>query len=202
MGDGRGQFRLEDVNPSPAFFDVEKLRAFNGDYIRALTLDEFVGAVPAVAARPSDAPWAPEDFDEAVFRGWRRWCRSGWPCWARSPAMVDFLFLAEPPEDEAAWAKAMKERRRRHPRRDRDRVRRRRVGGRRRSRTRWWPSASALGLKLGKTQAPVRVAVTGRTVGPPLFESLEVLGRERTLSRLRAAIARLAERDPHATPLR
>ena len=32
-----------------------------------------------------------------------------------------------------------------------------------------------LGLKLGKAQAPVRVAVTGRTVGPPLFEALEVL---------------------------
>ena len=40
-------------------------------------------------------------------------------------------------------------------------------------------------------QAPVRVAVTGRTVGPPLFESLEVLGRERTLARLAAARARL-----------
>ena len=34
------------------------------------------------------------------------------------------------------------------------------------------------GLKLGKAQAPVRVAVTGRSVGPPLFESLEVLGRD------------------------
>ena len=42
------------------------------------------------------------------------------------------------------------------------------------------------GLKLGKAQAPVRVAVTGRTVGPPLFESLEVLGRDETLRRLRA----------------
>ena len=47
------------------------------------------------------------------------------------------------------------------------------------------------GLKLGKAQAPVRVAVTGRTVGPPLFESLVVLGRERTLDRLRAAHAHL-----------
>jgi glutamyl-tRNA synthetase len=47
------------------------------------------------------------------------------------------------------------------------------------------------GLKLGKAQAPVRVAVTGRSVGLPLFESLEVLGRERTLARLRAAIDRL-----------
>jgi glutamyl-tRNA synthetase len=42
------------------------------------------------------------------------------------------------------------------------------------------------GLKMGKAQAPVRVAVTGRTVGPPLFESLELLGRDETLRRLRA----------------
>ena len=40
-----------------------------------------------------------------------------------------------------------------------------------------------VGRKLGKAQAPIRVAVTGRTVGPPLFESLEVLGPERTLAR-------------------
>ena len=45
------------------------------------------------------------------------------------------------------------------------------------------------GLKLGKTQAPVRVAVTGRTVGLPLFESLEILGRDRTLTRIAAARA-------------
>jgi glutamyl-tRNA synthetase len=50
------------------------------------------------------------------------------------------------------------------------------------------------GVKLGKAQAPVRVAVTGRSVGLPLFESLEVLGRERTSARLRAALARLGTR--------
>lgn len=43
----------------------------------------------------------------------------------------------------------------------------------------------------GKVQAPVRVAVTGRTVGPPLFESLEVLGRDETLRRIAEARARL-----------
>jgi glutamyl-tRNA synthetase len=47
------------------------------------------------------------------------------------------------------------------------------------------------GLKLAKAQAPIRVAVTGRSVGPPLFESLHVLGRERTLERLRRAKDRL-----------
>jgi glutamyl-tRNA synthetase len=49
----------------------------------------------------------------------------------------------------------------------------------------------ARGLKLGKAQAPVRVAVTGRTVGPPLFEALELLGRDETLRRLEAARRRL-----------
>ena len=42
-------------------------------------------------------------------------------------------------------------------------------------------------MKAGKAQAPVRVAVTGRTVGPPLFESLEQLGRAETIRRLHAA---------------
>ncbi len=51
-------------------------------------------------------------------------------------------------------------------------------------------------LKLGKAQAPVRVAVTGRTVGPPLFEALEVLGRDESLRRMRTAHARLSPVEP------
>ena len=47
-------------------------------------------------------------------------------------------------------------------------------------------------IKLGKAQAPVRVAVTGRSVGPPLFESLEILGRDETLARIRTARAALS----------
>ena len=45
-----------------------------------------------------------------------------------------------------------------------------------------------LGLKPRKAFAPVRVALTGSTVSPPLYESIELLGRERTLARLRAAL--------------
>jgi len=51
-------------------------------------------------------------------------------------------------------------------------------------------------LKLGKAQAPVRVAITGRTVGPPLFESMEVLGRAETLRRLSKAVAVASEAAP------
>jgi glutamyl-tRNA synthetase len=44
-----------------------------------------------------------------------------------------------------------------------------------------------LGIKPRNAYGPLRVAVTGRTVSPPLFESMELLGRDRSLARLRAA---------------
>ena len=49
--------------------------------------------------------------------------------------------------------------------------------------------SEALGLKLRIAQAPVRVAVTGRSVGPPLFESMAVLGRDEVQRRLTSALA-------------
>jgi glutamyl-tRNA synthetase len=45
-----------------------------------------------------------------------------------------------------------------------------------------------LGLKPRKAFAPIRVAVTGRTVSPPLYESMELLGKDRSLQRLRSAL--------------
>jgi glutamyl-tRNA synthetase len=53
---------------------------------------------------------------------------------------------------------------------------------------------------LGKAQAPVRLAVTGRTVGPPLFESLVLLGRRRTIARLAAARDRAVQEDQAQGP--
>jgi glutamyl-tRNA synthetase len=53
-------------------------------------------------------------------------------------------------------------------------------------------AGAARGLKLGKAQAPIRVAVTGRTIGPPLFEALELMGEAQVMTRLRAAAERLA----------
>ena len=49
-----------------------------------------------------------------------------------------------------------------------------------------------LGIKPRNAFGPVRVAVTGRRISPPLFESLELLGRDRSLARLRAAAATVA----------
>ncbi len=53
----------------------------------------------------------------------------------------------------------------------------------------------ALGLKPRKAFGPIRVAITGSSVSPPLFESMELLGRERSLQRLRQAHGRSGVRE-------
>ncbi|CAN5570830.1 hypothetical protein BH23CHL10_BH23CHL10_05320 [soil metagenome] len=54
-------------------------------------------------------------------------------------------------------------------------------------------AAEAIGAKAGDFFSPIRVAVTGRTISPPLFDSLELLGRERSLARLEIALEKLGE---------
>jgi len=182
------QFRLEDVNHSPAFFDVKKLLAFNGDYIRMMSATEFADACAPVLA---NAPWPTGRFDAGLFARLVPLVQTRVAKLSEVPAMVDFFFLADAPIDEDAWTKTM--------------------GSEfaaaavehmalEMASCEWTHEAikSALehftesrGLKLGKTQAPVRVAITGRTVGPPLFESMEILGRDESIRRLESALARL-----------
>ncbi|HEY7176670.1 MAG TPA: glutamate--tRNA ligase, partial [Micromonosporaceae bacterium] len=184
------EFRIEDVNPSPAFFDEKKLRAFNGDYIRALAPEAFVDAcqpwLTGTATIPPP-PWVPGDFEPKVFAAAAPLVQTRIAVLSEVVDYVDFLFLDEPRVDEASWSKAMRDGaadllRAAHdgfaalPQWHGDALR---------------PTLEAIGaergLKLGKAQAPVRVAVTGRSVGLPLFESLELLGRDRTLERVRRA---------------
>jgi glutamyl-tRNA synthetase len=70
------------------------------------------------------------------------------------------------------------------------------------SRQEWEQTFRALveeeGIKMGQLAQPVRVALTGRTASPGLFEVMEVLGRERTLFRLRQAVARAAHAPANA----
>ena len=175
-------FRLEDVTHSPAFFDLKKLAAFNGEYIRALSVEAFVEACE---------PWIPEHYDRARFAAVAPLVQTRVVTLAEAPPMVDFLFMRRPGDRRGLVVQGDDRRLGRAAARPGDHVvRRHRLGrcdveGRRRAHRR------RLGLKLGKAQAPVRVAVTGRSVGPPLFESLEILGRDETLRRLRAARERV-----------
>jgi glutamyl-tRNA synthetase len=176
-------FRLEDVTHSPAYFDVKKLAAFNGEYIRMLSVDEFIAACE---------PFLPVEYDRNVFAAIAPHVQSRVVTLAEAGPMVDFLMRPDPVIEHDSWIKAM------HQPWSRavlvetaDAY----------ARASWVAAAlkavlervgTSHGIKLGKAQAPVRVAVTGRSVGPPLFESLEVLGRDATLRRLQTAVARLA----------
>ncbi len=187
------EFSLDDIRPSPAFFDVQKLDHVNAEYIRALPVTTFVrDSLPWLEV---DTPWPPENFDLAVFEAVAPHVQERVKKLSDVPAVVDFLFLDRPEIDPVAWEKGV--------------VKVKDAAGLLEDAAAAYAglaewSAPALheatmavgeahGLKLGKAQAPIRVAVTGRTVGPPLFESLTALGRERTLERVQAALTRLRE---------
>jgi glutamyl-tRNA synthetase len=183
------EFRLEDVNSASAFFDVRKLRAFNGEYVRAMPVEVFVSACRPWLAGPA-APWPAEAFDPEVFARVAPLAQTRLVVLSEVVGLVDFFFLDAPAVDPAAWAKAMK-----------GPAAGILAGAAAAYEAAPWEAGvlkarleevgAAHELKLGKAQAPVRVAVTGRSVGLPLFESLEVLGRPATLARLHAALARL-----------
>ena len=198
-------FALEDVNHSPAFFDVKKLSHMNGEYIRDLSVEDFVARVrpwvdpatergagrwvPESAAPP---PWPEERFDAGVFGRLAPLVQERVATLAEAPGLVDFVFLPEPVTDEASWDKAIGK--------DPGAAGLLDAAIAAYEGTEWVAGAlhaatlavgEEAGRKLARAQAPIRVAVTGRTVGPPLFESLEVLGRDEVLRRLRAALGRI-----------
>jgi glutamyl-tRNA synthetase len=193
------QFRLEDVHHAPAFFDVVKLTHLNGEYIRELPVDQFISrSRPWVAPVPGEwapasgsPPWPPERFRPADFAALAPLVQERVARLGETPDMVDFVFLARPEIDEASWKKAIAN--------DEGAPGILAAASAAYSDCPWEVDAlrgatiavaEEAGRKLGKAQAPIRVAVTGRTVGPPLFESLAVLGRVEVLDRLAAATAR------------
>ncbi|WP_372344047.1 glutamate--tRNA ligase [Streptomyces sp. KL116D] len=184
-------FDVKDVQPNPARFDLKKCESINGDHIRLLDPKDFAERCAPWLKAPF-APWAAEDFDEAKWAAIAPHAQTRLKVLSEITDNVDFLFLPEPVFDEPSWTKAMKE--------GSDALL---TTAREKLDAADWSSAESLkeavlaageahGLKLGKAQAPVRVAVTGRTIGLPLFESLEILGKEQTLARIDAALAKLA----------
>ncbi|WP_084960073.1 glutamate--tRNA ligase [Thermoactinospora rubra] len=174
-------FKLENINSASAFFDEKKLRAFNAEYIRMLPLETF---------EERCLPFLDPEWDVETFSRVAPLAQTRISVLSEITQYVDFLFLKEPVFDQASWDKAMKN------------APVEILGDylERLEAVSWDPESlkqmleevgAAHGLKLAKAQAPVRVAVMGRAVGLPLFESLEVLGRERTIDRIRAALSRL-----------
>lgn len=187
-------YRLEDVNSSPAFFDQKKLSFVNAEHIRALSIEEFQArAEPFLTlgepGRQALATLAAETQERVRTL-------------AEVEPMVEFLVVDEPTVDEASWTKAITKGRNVAEMLDATISRLDALAP-----DAWEPAPiqEAIGTaaldaglvnaegqpQLSKAQGPVRVALTGRTVGLPLWESIAALGRDRTLDRLRATRGRL-----------
>ena len=179
-------FRLEDVNLSPAFFDTKKLVAFNGEYIRRLSVDDLAEACQ---------PWLPSEWGPEPFRSMVPYIQERLKTLADAPTSVDFMYASDPEIDQDSWVKATSP--------DYALPLLRQVVAAYESAD--WNHSTLKStmedlmvqydIKLGKASALTRVAVTGRSVGPPLFEALEVMGRDESLRRMRAALAKLDGSD-------
>jgi len=181
------RFRPDDVGRSSAVFDEQKLRWMNGRYMREMDLDEYTAAVAGFVDRE------PDDLMKtacAIAQEKAQTLAEVWP-------LIRFVF-EEPVEDEKAWRKIMKDdagtaleavRSALEPLDEFTAEAVEGVVG---------PIPERLDLKPGKVYQPIRVAITGTTVSPGIFESVSVLGKETTLHRIDAALAKMPE--PEAIP--
>ncbi len=183
------RFSLERVNPSPAAWNYEKLDHFNGLYIRNLPPTELTGRLLpflAEAGFPADremmlkiTPLIQERL--IVLSDVSQW--------------VDFFFVAELPDYDLnllvpkkmtladvpnilqTARRILAESEFTHERLDAN----------------LRAAATEAGLKPGELFQPIRVAVCGKMIAPPLFETLEILGQEKTLQRIDQALERVRE---------
>ena len=187
------QYRLEDVNAAPAFFDQKKLTFVNAEHIRALPVDEFVARATPFLTRGEAAVEALRSLATEVQERVRTL--------VEVEPMIEFLVVDEPEVDPASWTKAIDKGRNVAAMLDATIARLEPLADS------WTPPEIEAAVRsaaidaeivnaegepqLSKAQGPVRVAISGRTVGPPLWESLAVLGPARTLARLRATRGRV-----------
>jgi glutamyl-tRNA synthetase len=171
------RFSLDRVGTSPATFDYEKLKWLNGVYLRAMGEAEYADALVAYLGERG-CTW-----DERLVRRAAPLVQEKIATLGEFPAFAGFLF--EPVAVEPASVEGAPEI----------------LAGAAAALAAAEPFTAAtieaalralsdrLGLKPRQAFQPIRVAVTGSTVSPGLFESIELLGREETLERLRGAVA-------------
>ncbi len=185
-------FEISKVNSNPARFDQKKADAINADHIRLLEPAEFATRLKAYLVEHGRIG---ADVDDTLFRTAADLVQTRIVVLGDAWDLLKFLFVddADFTLDEASAAKNLKE--------DAASVLDASVAALE-GVAEWTTPAieealksaliEGLELKPRKAFAPVRVAVTGSHVSPPLYESMELLGRERTLARLRAGRARIA----------
>jgi glutamyl-tRNA synthetase len=183
------RFDVADVGRASAIFDEQKLRWLNGRFMREMDLDDYTAAVARHLGREPD-----EHLRAAceIAQEKAQTLEEVWP-------LIGFLF-EEPETDEKAWRKVMKD------------------GAlpllsealeTLRGTQSFEPPEleTALGrilaehdVKPGKLYQPIRVAITGTSVSPGIFESLAVLGKDRSIERIERAVQRLSAETGDPAP--
>jgi len=179
-------FDVTDVNPNPARFDLKKAESINGDHIRMLPVEEFAARL---APYLGDLVSVPDD--ERLLRNAAPLVQERMQLLGEAPGLLAFLFT---PDEEISWDADALPKGDARPTLDaaitaltglsdwttettEDALRRALIDG--------------LGLKPRVAFGPVRAAISGRRISPPLFESMELLGKVSTLARLERLAATL-----------
>lgn len=181
-------FDVADVNSNPARFDQKKADAINAEHIRQLTPEDFTARLRAYL----DAHGHDTGLDEAPFAEAAALVQTRIVVLGEAWGLLKFFDDKSYEIEEKAAAKELREEA--APVLDAALSALEEVGE--------WNTANieaalkaalldGLELKPRKAFGPIRVAVTGSTISPPLFESMELLGVDRSLERLRAARATL-----------
>ena len=183
-------FRLERLNKAPAVFDYQKLDWFNGTYIRALSPKELAGRLVPFMKK---AGFTGDAVEEGRLAAVAPLVRERLKVLSEAPAMVRYLF-EEPAEYriEDAIPKKMDAARAASLLRAADALLPS-VEGKEPAEAEkaFRDLAEKEGVKLGELMTPLRAAVTGSKVSPPLFESIAILGTAKARARAARLIALL-----------
>ncbi len=183
-------FQLERVNPNPARFDLKKAEAINATHLRALSIPDLTERMIPYLQTAGVLPERVTAEQRELLEKAAPLVNERMTTLGESVDMLGFLFVDEATfeHDPADAAKLLDESGRGVVKAAHDAL----------AELTTWDTAAieealrtalveGLGLKPRNAFGPVRVAITGRKVSPPLFESLELLGRERSLQRLASA---------------
>lgn len=185
-------FDIGRVNPQPARFDTKKAEAINAAHMRKLDLDEITHRVLPFLKDAGVVSDPVSDADAQLLEQAMPLVGERINKLTEAVDMLAFLFVDEDAftRDPVDVEKVLDENGRKVVEASHAAL----------AELPTWSTAAieealrvalvdGLGLKPRNAFGPVRVAVTGRRVSPPLFESLELLGRERGLGRLQGALA-------------
>lgn len=186
-------FDIADVNPNPARFDQKKAESINGDHIRMLEPADFAARLVPYLAAAGLVAEPPTAEQQRILDAAAPLVQERMQLLGEAPGLLGFLFRDEVVYDEDALSGLPA---------NAGEVLVASVGALEEVSEHEFTAAAVqesltgaliegLGLKPRVAYGPLRVAVSGRRVSPPLFESMELLGKAESLRRLDALVQRV-----------